>query len=68
LVFFDLAFWLAGASLIAHAGIAAAALHATWQLRHFEANDPMRCLEIFRSNRIFGLIIVGSLLLDILIP
>ena len=68
LVLLDLALWLAGASLIAHTGVAAAALHAAWQLSRFEADDPQRCLEIFRSNRIFGLIIAVLLLLDLLIP
>jgi 4-hydroxybenzoate polyprenyltransferase len=66
--FIDLALWLAGASLIAHIGVAGAALHAGWQLSRFKANDPNRCLEIFRSNRIFGLIITLSLLVDLLIP
>ncbi|MBC8037784.1 MAG: 4-hydroxybenzoate octaprenyltransferase [Rhizobiales bacterium] len=68
LLLIDLALWLAGSSFIAHMGVAGAALHAAWQLWRFRADDPARCLEIFRSNRIFGLIIVASLLLDLLIP
>lgn len=68
LVLFAWAMWLAGASAIAFAGIAGAALHAAWQLRRFRADDPQGCLEIFRSNRIFGLIIAAALLLDLLIP
>lgn len=68
LVLLDVALWLAGATLIAHIGVAAAALHAAWQLSRFKADDPTRCLELFRSNRIFGTIIVVSLLLDCLIP
>ncbi len=67
LVFLDLALWLAGASLIAHIGIAGAALHAAWQLSRFKADDPARCLALFRSNRIFGIIIAASLLLDSII-
>ena len=68
LVLLASALWLAGASPIAYAGIGGAALHAGWQLWRFRANDPQRCLEIFRSNRIFGSIIAVFLLLDLLIP
>ena len=68
LVLIDVAIWLAGGSAIAHIGIAAAALHAAWQLWRFDADDPGLCLQLFRSNRIFGLIIVIALLLDSLIP
>jgi 4-hydroxybenzoate polyprenyltransferase len=68
LVLLDLALWLAGATLVAHIGVAAAALHAAWQLSRFKTDDSIRCLELFRSNRIFGLFIVISLLLDLLIP
>jgi len=67
LVLFTLAMWLAGTSAIAFAGIVGAALHAAWQLRRFNADDAQGCLEIFRSNRIFGLIVAAALLLDLLI-
>ncbi|MCX7347774.1 MAG: 4-hydroxybenzoate octaprenyltransferase [Alphaproteobacteria bacterium] len=67
LILIDAAVWLAGGSIIAHAGIAGAALHAAWQLARFRADDPARCLEVFRSNRIFGLIIAASLFLDCII-
>ena len=63
----DAAVWLAGGSIIAHAGVAAAALQAAWQLARFKPDDPARCLELFRSNRIFGLIIAVSLFLDCII-
>ncbi len=59
---------LAGGGMIAHMGVAAAALQALWQVRRFEADDASRCLALFRSNRNFGLIIVIALLLDSLIP
>jgi 4-hydroxybenzoate polyprenyltransferase len=68
LILIDLSFWLAGASLIAHIGMAGAALHAAWQLSRFKADDSQRCLELFRSNRIFGLIITFFLLVDMLLP
>jgi 4-hydroxybenzoate polyprenyltransferase len=63
----DAAIWLAGGSLIAHLGIAGAAMHAAWQLARFEPANSTRCLELFRSNRIFGLIITSSLFLDSLL-
>jgi 4-hydroxybenzoate polyprenyltransferase len=60
----DAAIWLAGGSLIAHLGVAGAALHAAWQLARFDHADSARCLELFRSNRIFGQIITLSLVLE----
>ena len=64
LVLIDAAIWLAGGGIIAHCGVAGAALHAAWQLARFDAANAARCLEVFRSNRIFGLIITLGLLLD----
>ena len=63
----DAAIWLAGGSLIAHVGVAAAGMHAAWQLARFDHANSARCLELFRSNRIFGLIITLGLFLDSLI-
>jgi 4-hydroxybenzoate polyprenyltransferase len=67
LALIDAAIWLAGGSLIAHMGVAAAAMHAAWQLARFDHANSSRCLELFRSNRIFGLIITLALLLDSLL-
>jgi 4-hydroxybenzoate polyprenyltransferase len=67
LALIDAAVWLAGGSIIAHMGVAAAAMHAAWQLARFEPDNSTRCLELFRSNRIFGLIITMAFLLDSLI-
>ena len=67
LALIDAAIWLAGGSLIAHMGVAAAAMHAAWQLARFDHANSARCLELFRSNRIFGLIITLALLLDSLL-
>lgn len=64
LALIDAAIWLAGGGLIAHMGVAAAALHAAWQLARFDAANGQRCLELFRSNRIFGLLITIALVLD----
>ena len=67
LALIDAAVWLAGGSIIAHLGIAAAAMQAAWQLARFQPDNGARCLELFRSNRIFGLIITLGFLLDSLI-
>ena len=63
----DAAIWLAGGGLLAHLGVAGAALHAAWQLARFDGANSALCLELFRSNRIFGLIITLALLLDSLL-
>ena len=68
LISIDAALWLAGASFIAHMGVALAALHAAWQIKRFETNNSTLCLRLFKSNREFGLIIVSFLFLDCLIP
>ena len=64
LVSIDAALWLAGASFIAHMGVALAAVHATWQVKQFEINNSALCLRLFKSNREFGLIISSFLFLD----
>jgi 4-hydroxybenzoate polyprenyltransferase len=68
LALIDWAIWLAGGTLLSHMGVAAAAMHAAWQLARFKSDDPARCLELFRSNRNLGLILVFFLLLDCMIP
>ena len=68
LVSIDAALWLAGATFIAHMGVALAAFHTAWQVRRFEINNSALCLRLFRSNREFGLIIASFLFLDCLVP
>ena len=58
---------LAHAPLIAHIGSAAAAIQAIWQLRTFDDADPARCLQLFRANRNFGLLIVVGMLIGCLV-
>ena len=67
LVSIDSALWLAGATFIAHMGVALAAVHAAWQIKRFEVNNSALCLHLFKSNREFGLIIASFLFLDCLI-
>ena len=68
LVSIDAALWLAGASFIAHMGVALSAIHTAWQIKRFEVNNSALCLRLFKSNREFGLIIASFLFLDCLIP
>jgi len=64
LALIDAAAWLADAGPLTHIGIAAAALHAAWQIRRLDIDDPRRCLTLFRSNRDFGLLIFAGMALD----
>ena len=67
LLFIEASLWLAQAHLLAHMGVAAAALHAVWQISRLDIDDPQRCLQLFRSNREFGFLILLGLVLDTLI-
>ena len=67
LAFIEASLWLAQAGLLAHMGVAAAALHAAWQISRLDIDDPLRCRRLFLSNRDFGLLILFGLLLDTLL-
>jgi 4-hydroxybenzoate polyprenyltransferase len=67
LVLIDAGLWLAGAGLLAHVGVAGAAMHAAWQVARLDTTDPQRCLMLFRSNRDFGLLILAGITLDSLL-
>ena len=64
--------WLAitTAGIMAHAGtafllgMAAAAAQLAWQVATLDIDDPENCLKRFRSNREFGVIVVGAILID----
>ena len=62
----DYSLWQVKAPWPAHGGVFATAIHALWQLRNFDGNDSARCLKLFRSNRIFGLLIVAGLLIGLI--
>jgi 4-hydroxybenzoate polyprenyltransferase len=68
LALIDAALWVAQAGLLAHMGVAAAALHAAWQISRLDIDDPLRCRRLFLSNRDFGLLLLLFLVLDTLIP
>jgi 4-hydroxybenzoate polyprenyltransferase len=60
-----IAAWGAGASFLSAAGIAAAALHAFWQVKTFAPGDSPRALRLFKSNRNMGLLIAAGFLMDV---
>jgi 4-hydroxybenzoate polyprenyltransferase len=64
LALIDLAIWQVKGGIVAHVGVAAAAGHALWQMRHLDIHDPQRCRVLFLSNKYFGLLILAGLLLD----
>ena len=68
LIAIDVGLWLVQAAFIAHIGVAMAAVHAVWQVKRFDADDPALCLTLFKSNRIFGFLITAFLLLDCFRP
>lgn len=56
---------LAGAGIIFLAGLVFAVLHAAWQLKTLDIDDPDICLMLFRSNRDFGWIVFFAILAQI---
>lgn len=66
LALIEASLWLAQAGLLAHMGVAAAALHAAWQIARLDIDNPQNCLKLFRSNRDLGLLLLLGLLLDTL--
>ena len=63
LALIDASLWFVSAPLLAHVGVAGAALHATWQISQFDGNNSAMCLKLFRANRMFGVIILLGLLI-----
>ncbi len=53
---------LVGATWPVYVALAAAALHAAWQVKTFKGDDSKLCLKLFKANRTFGLIILFGLL------
>jgi 4-hydroxybenzoate polyprenyltransferase len=59
-----LAGMLAGAEIVFLLGMGAAGAHLFWQVATLDIDDPENCLKRFRSNRDFGAIVFGAILLD----
>jgi 4-hydroxybenzoate polyprenyltransferase len=58
--------WIVGAGTIFFCGLAAGAVHLTWQVATLDVDDPQNCLERFRSNHGFGAIVFLALVLDVI--
>lgn len=67
LVLIDLSLWLVGAPLLAHIGVVGAALHSVWQVSRFDGDNSARCLQLFRANRMWGLIVLAGLVIGSLV-
>ena len=63
LVLIGAAGWLTGLAWPFYAGLGAAALHAGWQVATLDLDDARDCLLKFRSNRDFGLLVFGGIVL-----
>lgn len=61
LVLIAMAAALAGLHGAVHVGLAAAALHAAWQVRTWRMDDPANCSVRFKSNRDLAAIVLVSL-------
>ena len=58
---------LAGAEIVFLLGMAAAGAHLFWQVATLDIYDPDNCLQRFRSNRDFGLIVFAAIVLDLVL-
>jgi 4-hydroxybenzoate polyprenyltransferase len=55
---------MAGGGRIFALGLAAFALHLSWQIARIDIDDPALCLKLFKANRDAGLILFAAMLLD----
>jgi len=63
-VLIGIAGWLAGGGLVFALGLAAFALHLSWQVWRLDISEPALCLRLFKSNRDAGLILFAGMILD----
>ena len=55
--------WLVGLAWPFWAALALGALQLAWQSRDVKLDDPHDCLRKFRSNRLFGWLLFGGIIL-----
>jgi 4-hydroxybenzoate polyprenyltransferase len=58
---------LAGAEIVFLLGMGAAGAQLFWQVATLDIDDAENCLQRFRSNRDFGLIVFAAILLDMVL-
>lgn len=56
--FYMAAFWLAGAGVFSCVALLVAGAHFVWQLKNWDMDNPASGLQIFRSNRVFGWLVL----------
>ena len=56
---------LAGAGIVFLSLLGLVALHALWQLKRLDTEDPDICLMLFRANRDFGWLVFAAILADV---
>jgi len=57
--------YFAQTSAVYYVGILIASAHLAWQTWRLDIDDGPLCLKLFKSNRDFGLLVLGAMLLDI---
>ena len=55
--------WLAGLAWPSFAVLALAGGHLVWQVVTVDLDEPAACLAVFKSNRLFGALVMGALAL-----
>ena len=63
-VLFTVAFYLAGVGWVAYVALAIGAAQLAWQVATLNPDEPANCLVRFKSNRVYGWILVVGLLAD----
>ena len=58
---------LSGAEIVFLLGLGVAGAHLFWQVATLDIDDPDNCLNRFRSNRDFGLIVFAAIVLDLVL-
>ncbi len=64
---FAFALFVVGAGTLAWIGLVTAGAHGAWQVSVFDHTNSAKCLQLFRSNRIFGLLLLAGFLADTLV-
>jgi 4-hydroxybenzoate polyprenyltransferase len=63
-VLIGVAMAMAHVGVAAWIGLAAFAVHLSWQISRLQIGDPALCLRLFKSNRDAGLLLFAGLLVD----
>lgn len=66
IVLFALAGAFGGASFVYYTALAPAALHFVWQVRKLDIHDSHNCLNLFKSNKNAGLLLLIAPLCEVL--